>query len=855
MKRAYYLLALLLLFTFSSFAQSDKIVLLIKPDATSISFRYRLGKEGDEAFLDLGKGETTLLKQTKQGQLEVLNYTFKSVSSETRTLTLSSDQLVTLRLTGAKSIEGVLIEKAPLLERFNCDFIPLDKSEKIDFSQCPKLQEITLNGAEVSSITLPEDPSKIKTIQWATPLVPLPHSRQLQSLDLSHCTALEDLSLQGTSLQTIDLSDCPNLKQLVIKGLSSKAYPRVLLGAKKLTKLTRVVLQFCAFSYDMLPDLNETQLDKFQVNKMYYAHLDKSHYRGMCVDLSHLAFTKGISATPVETEFKWYYKDANKKWKEIPEEKIKKGEKKGIFIFEDSLLDPATKKITIRAKIFNAGYPNLNFYKGGLFTYNITLPNNPTTLSFDLTKESPGKNEDGEDIDELDISLQLGASKDNTPISIDWGNGQPVSYTIPKATEPYTVSQKVDLGSHVKIYGPIALFDATNSKITGIKFEEASSLKVVRLSRNKIEKIDLTPLKNLIELQITDNKLSSLDLSSVTQLEELYCGYNKLTSLLFEKTPRLSVLNCNNNQITNIDFKTLPQLEIVRISGNSFPKSLDLTPCTKLRTIDIEQCGLSSIKLNSENLERFKGRDNRLKTFALTPKIRKASHLYDIDLANNLMEACDLNDLVATLKTPRELNVEKATLRVKGNPGAKSYDGEFVRLWEVDEKGNAQGCETAKIFDISTTKNGRAYLEVGEKKNIPLGTPLKKRVGGSIILVPNEGYLPAYCKWGESKLTPEDKSSLKYLFVLSKNEFVSYDFKKGSSNITISQNGNRWSFCPTTEGFEIGTPFANSTFTLYSLAGDIVAKGITNSEGIASLVAPRGNYVFRVADISIKLLR
>ena len=835
-------------------AQEATVKLLVKSDATEVSFAYRLAQQGATAQIDLGGGETATLEQPEAEKLQTFKHTFVSPSSTQRTIAISADQLVTLRFTNSKAICGVTQIAAPLLERFNCDYTPLMESEEIDFSACPKLEEITLNGAEVSRVILPPNRGLLKTFQWATPLLSTPTSKQLKELDLSGCTALESLSLQGTTLRTIDLTDTPLLKKLVITGLSSKAYPRQLIGGKALTHLEMVTLKFCAFTYDMLPDLNETPLDNFKVSKMYFAHIDRSQYRDMTVDLSKMASAKGIAQTPTPTTFTWYYKDATNKWQPVPTDKVIAGDKPGVYTFDESLLDPTTHQITVRAKLFNAGYPELAFYKNGLHTYNITLPYKPTTMSLTVTKESPGKDEDGYDIDEIDLSLQIAAAKAGTKVQIDWGDGQLSDYTIPKTNEPFTVSQKVDLGAKIKLYGPVTLVDATGSKIVGVAFEDAATIETLRLSRNKIEQIDLSRLPNLKELQITDNKLAELSLSATPKLEELYCGYNKLTQLAVERTPLLSVLNCNDNQISTLALASLPKLEIAVLSGNAFGESLDLSANKKLRVLDIENCHLSQVKLESEYLERIKANGNKLTALQLIPYAGLALNLHSLDVQDNNFTACDLNDLLIQLPPAGDTSEGGYRVLLSKTPGATTYDKALLNGWIADSESTSEGCETAKIFDASTKPHGHAYIAVGDKK-FNFADPIRRSVGGSIVLVPDEGYIPDYCKWGTSKLTAQDEAGTIYFFVLSNNIFVSYAFKKDTGVAPVTDRPNVWVITPTATGWDIETPYSQTSYELYDLAGQLRAHGVTDQTGRLSCELPAGSYLLSIAGATIKLIR
>ena len=849
------LLPVLCLSILTSMAQEATVRLLVKPDATEVTFVYRLAQQGATAQIDLGGGETATLEQPEAEKLQTFKHTFAEPSSTQRTIAISADQLVTLRFTSSKAIYGVTQIAAPLLERFNCDYTTLMESEELDFSACPKLEEITLNGAEVSRVILPPNRGLLKTFQWATPLLPTPDSRQLKELDLSGCTALESLSLQGTTLRTIDLTDTPLLKQLVITGLNNKAYPRQLIGGKALTHLEMVTLQFCAFTYDMLPDLNETPLDNFKVSKMYFAHVDRSQYRDMTVDLSNMASAKGIAQAPTPTTFTWFYKDAANKWQPIPADKVVAGDKPGVYTIDESSLDPTTHQITVRAKLFNAGYPDLAFYKNGLHTYNITLPYKPTTMSLSVTTESPGKDEDGYDIDEIDLSLQIAAAKAGTKVQIDWGSGQLSDYAIPKANEPFTVPQTVDLGAKIKLYGPVTLVDATASKIVAVAFEDAATIETLRLSRNKIEQIDLSRLPNLKELQITDNKLSELSLSTTPKLEELYCGYNKLTQLHVEQTPLLSVLNCNDNQISALALASLSKLEIAVLSGNAFGESLDLSANEKLRVLDIENCQLSQVKLESEYLERIKVNGNKLTELQLIPYAGLALNLHSLDVRDNSFTACDLNDLLIQLPPAGDTSEGHYRVLLSKTPGETTYDKVLLNGWIADSESTSEGCETAKIFDASTKPHGHAYIAVGDKK-FNFADPIRRSVGGSIVLVPDEGYIPDYCKWGnKTKLTAEDEAGTIYFFVLSNNIFVSYAFKKDTGVAPVTDRPNVWVITPTATGWDIETPYSQTSYELYDLAGQLRAHGVTDQAGRLSCELPAGSYLLSIAGATIKLIR
>lgn len=471
-----------------------------------------------------------------------------------------------------------------------------------------------------------------------------------------------------------------------------------------------------------------------------------------------------------------------------------------------------------------------------------------------MTTESPGQDEDGYDIDEIDLSLQIAAAKVQTKVQIDWGGGQLSDYTIPKANEPFTVTQTVDLGAKIKLYGPVTLVDATASKIVAVAFEDAATIETLRLSRNKIEQIDLSRLPNLKELQITDNKLAELSLSATPKLEELYCGYNKLTQLHVEQTPLLSVLNCNDNQTSALALASLPKLEIAVLSGNAFGESLDLSANEKLRVLDIENCQLSKVKLESEYLERIKANGNKLTALQLIPYPGLALNLHSLDVRDNSFTACDLNDLLIQLPPAGDTSEGLYRVQLSGTPGATTYDKVLLNGWIADSESTSEGCETAKIFDASTKSHGHAYIAVGDKK-FNFAEPIKRSVGGSIVLVPDEGYIPDYCKWSTSKLTAEDEAGTIYFFVLSNNIFVSYAFKKDTGVAPVTDRPNVWVITPTATGWDIEMPYSQTSYELYDLSGQLRAHGVTDQTGRLSCELPAGSYILSIAGATIKLIR
>ena len=476
-------------------------------------------------------------------------------------------------------------------------------------------------------------------------------------------------------------------------------------------------------------------------------------------------------------------------------------------------------------------------------------------ITLSTTTVSPGNDDDGDPIEELNITLHLGAAK-STPIRIDWGDGNLIDYTI-GSSEPVSVSETVDLGAKIKIYGDISFVDASQTYLVAVELGQATTLNVLRLSQNKITSIDLSKAPNLKELMITDNKISELNIGVCPHLQELYCGYNNLNNLTLSNNKEISVLNCNNNKITQLDLTMLKDLEIFVPSDNTLNSPLDLSANTKLRTLDIANCGLKELKLNTEYLRRFVAVGNKLAKIEVSPK-GKAKYLYHIDIRKNELDACAINDILVFLcdKPIDSDNIAGGyIIKLDGNKGSTQYDYDLVKTasgWKVDAKGNGTGCSTAKIFDNSDTQNGTATI-LADNVQVAFGTPINKDKEVTIRLIPNAGYVAESVKFEDTPLTADAKDKNNYKITLKISGFISYTFgvNTGSDNtfnseIIIRRHENT---------FDISGLQANKKYIVCNALGQIVETGTTSHDGnITFTLNTSGCYFLNVGNGTLKII-
>ncbi len=848
-----------IIFSFTSlYSQTNNLKFNIKSGAESVKIVYRLNAVNAKAEIDFGNNEKVTLEQKTADELITLEHTFTEVSSTDREMSIVADNIVVLRIVSSKVVNQVISLSSPTLETLNLDYTKISKSPHLDFTKCPKLKVITLNECEVERVTF-ADENNVENFQISPPLF---SEKTLKELDFSKLKNIKTLGLNGVAIPTIDLTYCPKLEKLVVKGLTKKIHPTAILGAKKLKNLTFVNIQMCGLGYDMLPDLNKIDQKNYIIKNILSFPVPKDKVKDLVVDLSYLDNQKGIAETPQKTIYKWKYYDKNqKKLFDLAKDKYK--EKDGVFTFDSSILNE-DGSLNIRCYPFNPGFNSLEkfafYYKSGYATKYIKINAPKPMAEFTITSESPGNDEDGYPIEEIDVTMHLGVSK-TTPIKIDWGDG-PNDYTV-NAGEPQKVLKTVDLGAKIKIYGDIEHLDASSCKIVKVEFNKPKALKVLRLSTNKIETIDLKELTGLTELSLTNNNLSEIDLSSLTELDELYCGYNNFTKLDISKNIKLTLLNCNNNKLSNVDFSLLTKLQILTISDNLIQdaegnNTLDLTKNKELVSLDVSNCQLKEVKIDSKNLKRLVLYNNKLDVVPLEMGVSYPD-LYYLDLRKNNISACTINDILYILpNNPESIVTAKPMLFLKDNLGATTYDQELLnnKTWVVDVEGDGTGCSTIKLFDVTKEeeKAKGTVVVIKEEQEVAFGTPIEK--GSEIIFKvnPKEGYALKEIKIDEEILTNGNADKTLFNYTANKTANITYQFETATNiesdfanTFIIRMDGNVVNI----EGLQN----EKNVFYLYNIQGKLIKKGMGNNHSVQLNIDNSGIYIVKIGNETIRIVR
>lgn len=136
---------------------------------------------------------------------------------------------------------------------------------------------------------------------------------------------------------------------------------------------------------------------------------------------------------------------------------------------------------------------------------------------------------------------------------------------------------------------------------TGIKntkgIEYFTNLRVINLSFNEIEEIDLSKNEKLEFVSMDCNKLTSIDVSNNPKLTNLHLGSNELTSIDLSNNPDLTSVSLQENKISSIDVSANCLLETINLRENPIT-SIDVTKMPKLRELNLNTTKISSINVS-----------------------------------------------------------------------------------------------------------------------------------------------------------------------------------------------------------------------------------------------------------------
>lgn len=469
-----------------------------------------------------------------------------------------------------------------------------------------------------------------------------------------------------------------------------------------------------------------------------------------------------------------------------------------------------------------------------------------------------------------ELSFALYGVDASTTVGIDWGNGsfeqkEVGTYARIDGTSvgtTVTISGDV-IGANFESYGEYGYWmGLPDNQITGFDFSGNSALVSLNLYMNPIETLDVSNLADLRILDCSYCELNDLDVSHNPLLGSLSCYGNYLATLNLEANTLLEELNAKNNSLTTIDLSKAPSLYYLDLTNNQFA-SIDLAANTKLETLNIGGNQLSTIDLShqpdlldlsvtrnsfttldlsaNKALRRLLFNNNAIHSLDLS----ELKYLSVIDMGGNGMTACELDDFYFGLPEWYPLeegeagNVSTTLTLLTGTeetPNDADNSDTLIATekgWTVNRKGNASGCDVARVI-IEPTTNGTIALSV-DGNTINSGDKVKKNVPITVTAVADPEY-----RLGT--VTANGKEVVDGTFKIARLTRVIASFIKDGAVDSIALDGV--SISGKAGAIDVVAP-ADASVEVYTTSGSCVYSG--NFDGKATISLARGVYAVRVA--------
>lgn len=301
------------------------------------------------------------------------------------------------------------------------------------------------------------------------------------------------------------------------------------------------------------------------------------------------------------------------------------------------------------------------------------------------------------------VKILLNTTSATVPVSIDWGNGVKINYTVDPNIAAYNrwIEATIE-GKTITISGNITEVRMTEMELTSAFLENMMYLSELVLSDNKIVDFEIqgvTPLKtiNLSNNNVTNSVYENTTLSLENAAETLYDvnlahnpGLSCLDIRYLENLQYLTAYDCpdlasificmpedsrpnlrsldlhncdlshfypvslpnlrtltlgNNKLMTEYDddpfvLGSYPELTSLDISNNVGIKSLDMTGCTKLEYLNISGNKFKYLDVSqAPELSTIVANDNNISTFDLGNNLK----LKTIHIAGNPVKELDLS--------------------------------------------------------------------------------------------------------------------------------------------------------------------------------------------------------------------
>ena len=496
----------------------------------------------------------------------------------------------------------------------------------LDPSGCPNLQQLSLDGTQLTSLDVSNNPNLtiLNISDTNIPEIDLSGldflqqfyadrqgtQTKLKKLDVSMNRSLVYLFAAGNNFTEVDLTNNVYLQQLY---LADNLLTNIDLSKNR--NLVNVILRNNCFTFATLPEPQGTwsQYDYYQRNM----NVPSTVKVGDVIDLSDKVLREGTTTTCAvylvnETELtttlldESYYKYENGKitFLEVPSDYVY------VAFANDMFPDLQLDYLPLRTN---------NFRVRSAEDYG--KPDQMLSLSAKI-----GSN--GADV-KAKIGVAGATETNPKTFFVDFGDGVMKEF---KATSE-TIPAEVNVEGH-SAYGTIVLYVEQDDQLSALAIEDvklnsidlsaARAMQYLKLTGTNLFSIDLGYNKGLKSLVLNGNNFASLNIRGVNDyyqknfLQDIDLSDNGMFSVTLNDMGTIHNLNLSNNMLEEVSFKDGDNIETLDISNNYFT-TVDVNYSTQMTKLNISNNQITSVVLPTElSLKEFDCSNNGL-SFATLP--------------------------------------------------------------------------------------------------------------------------------------------------------------------------------------------------------------------------------------------
>lgn len=355
-----------------------------------------------------------------------------------------------------------------------------------------------------------------------------------------------------------------------------------------------------------------------------------------------------------------------------------------------------------------------------------------------------------------EFSLAIAAASDNTPITVDWGDGNPVAYV---AGKNYIDCKGTLKGKKVVVEGAITKLNCIANKLTSLDISQCPSLEVLQAMFNYLTKLNVENNPNLVALECFDNQIKELKIDKLSKLIRLVCTNNFLESLDLSQSPELEYFDCaKNRRIEKIDLSNNKKLKQVLVYECSIT-DLKLPQQAPMMELYCHSNKLTQLNISYPQLTILNASSNQIGEFKI-----QAPLLENLNISKNQIKDVDLTSFS-----------KLSSVMLTGNPDLSNLKlGQHKQLVEI-------GMSDCKVSDLNLSQVENLHTiwfknNLFEYIDFSKCNKLSRIVGGGCNLA--------------QIILPISADSLSILQI-PKNQIESIDLSKYTQLKTIDLGGNR----------------------------------------------------------------